>query len=255
VVWAQRAELSGEPFPSARAAGRELPRLVIDLDASVVVCHSEKELAAPTFKKTFGFHPMLAFCDNTGALVAWSLLRQRLGRLGWVGVTVAAVGAGLIAADASGADDSGHVLAGVVVALVAATAVAGEGIVATWAMAGLDTTTVMAVRELLSAAMFGLVLLAVPGGVATAGTMIAETGLALPIVVAGMVGRWLLVCDLVPLDPQDRCRPGDGLEHLLRDVGSAVRVEPAPDACDPARDRRMCCGDRRGRRHHPFRRH
>ena len=45
-----------------------------------------------------------------GALLAWSLLRQRLGRLGWVGVTVAAAGAGLIAADASGADDSGHVL-------------------------------------------------------------------------------------------------------------------------------------------------
>jgi drug/metabolite transporter (DMT)-like permease len=125
-----------------------------------------------------------------GALLAWSLLRQRLGRRGWVGVTVAAVGAGLIAVDASGADDSGHVLVGVAVALVAATAVAGEGIVATWAMAGLDTTTVMAVRELLSAAMFGLVLLAVPGGVATAGMMIADTGLAVPIVVAGMVGGY-----------------------------------------------------------------
>jgi len=49
VVWAQRAELSGEPFPPARAAGRELPGLVVDLDASIVVCHSEKELAAPTF--------------------------------------------------------------------------------------------------------------------------------------------------------------------------------------------------------------
>jgi drug/metabolite transporter (DMT)-like permease len=125
-----------------------------------------------------------------GALLVWPLLSQRLGRLGWVGVTVAAVGAGLIAADASGADDSGHVLAAVVVALVAATAVAGEGIVATWAMAGLDTTTVRAARELLSAAMFGLILLAVPGGVATAGTMIAETALAVPIVVAGMVGGY-----------------------------------------------------------------
>ncbi|MDT7617190.1 MAG: hypothetical protein QOF00_4637 [Pseudonocardiales bacterium] len=64
VVWAQRAELSGVPFPPARAAGRDLPGPVIDLDASVVVCHSEKECAAPTFKKTFGLHPMLAFCDN-----------------------------------------------------------------------------------------------------------------------------------------------------------------------------------------------
>ena len=57
VVWAQRAELSGEPFPPARAAGRVLPGLVIDLDASIVVCHSEKEQAAPTFKKTFGYPP------------------------------------------------------------------------------------------------------------------------------------------------------------------------------------------------------
>src|SRR4051794_35908372 len=47
-----------------------------------------------------------------GALLAWSLLRQRLGRLGWVGVTVAAVGAGLIAAGAGGAGARGPGLAG-----------------------------------------------------------------------------------------------------------------------------------------------
>ena len=75
VVWAQRAELSGQMFPSARAAGRVLPGLVIDLDASVVVCHSEKEQAAPTFKRTFGYHPMLAFCDNTGEFLAATLRR------------------------------------------------------------------------------------------------------------------------------------------------------------------------------------
>jgi hypothetical protein len=51
VLWAQRAELTSEPFPPARAAGRELPGLVIDLDASIVVCHSEKEQAAPTFSR------------------------------------------------------------------------------------------------------------------------------------------------------------------------------------------------------------
>jgi hypothetical protein len=79
VVWAQRAELSGEPFPAARAAGRVLPGLVIDLDASVVVCHSEKEQAAPTFKKTFGYHPMLAFCDNTGEFLAAALRRGNAG--------------------------------------------------------------------------------------------------------------------------------------------------------------------------------
>ena len=39
VVWAQRAELTGSPFPPAMSAGRVLPGLVIDLDASIVVCH------------------------------------------------------------------------------------------------------------------------------------------------------------------------------------------------------------------------
>jgi Transposase DDE domain group 1 len=79
VVWAQRAELTGQPFPPARAAGRVLPGLVIDLDASIVVCHSEKEHAAPTFKKTFGYHPMLAFCDNTGEFLAAVLRRGNAG--------------------------------------------------------------------------------------------------------------------------------------------------------------------------------
>ena len=36
----------------------------MDLDATVVVAHSEKGSAAPTFKRTFGFHPLLAFVDH-----------------------------------------------------------------------------------------------------------------------------------------------------------------------------------------------
>jgi hypothetical protein len=79
VVWAQRAELCGKPFPPACAAGRELPGLVIDLDASIVVCHSEKEQAAATFKRTFGYHPLLAFCDNTGEFLAAQLRKGNAG--------------------------------------------------------------------------------------------------------------------------------------------------------------------------------
>jgi hypothetical protein len=52
---------------------------VLDLDASIVVCHSEKEQAAPTFKRTFGYHPMLAFCDNTGEFLAGQLRRGNAG--------------------------------------------------------------------------------------------------------------------------------------------------------------------------------
>lgn len=38
--------------------------LVIDLDATLLDAHSEKEKAAPTFKKGFGHHPLCAFIDH-----------------------------------------------------------------------------------------------------------------------------------------------------------------------------------------------
>lgn len=38
--------------------------VVVDLDATIVLAHSEKEGATPTFKRTFGFHPLLAFVDH-----------------------------------------------------------------------------------------------------------------------------------------------------------------------------------------------
>ncbi|WP_433522273.1 IS1380 family transposase [Nocardia pseudovaccinii] len=38
--------------------------LVIDLDASLVDAHSDKERAAPTFKCGYGFHPLNAFIDH-----------------------------------------------------------------------------------------------------------------------------------------------------------------------------------------------
>jgi hypothetical protein len=36
----------------------------VDIDATIVLAHSEKEKAAPTWKKTFGFHPLAAFADH-----------------------------------------------------------------------------------------------------------------------------------------------------------------------------------------------
>ena len=38
--------------------------LVIDIDATLVTSHSEKESAAPTFKRGFGFHQLWAFVDH-----------------------------------------------------------------------------------------------------------------------------------------------------------------------------------------------
>ncbi|MEV8478925.1 IS1380 family transposase [Streptomyces sp. NPDC051173] len=72
VAWTQAAE-TGEGIPAARADGRELPGLVLDLDATLVTCHSEKEQAAPTYKGGFGFHPLLCFLANTGEAVSGRL--------------------------------------------------------------------------------------------------------------------------------------------------------------------------------------
>jgi drug/metabolite transporter (DMT)-like permease len=108
-------------------------------------------------------------------------------------VTITVVGTTLIAVDASGSDNSVHVFVGVGVALAAAAAVALEGIVATRAMVGLDTNTVMAVQKLLSAIMFGFVLLVIPGGIGTVGSVMASTGLIVPIVCAGMIAGYSYV--------------------------------------------------------------
>ena len=54
--------LAGDHAPGAGATAAD--PLVIDLDASLVTSHSEKEFARPTFKKGFGFHPLLAFVDH-----------------------------------------------------------------------------------------------------------------------------------------------------------------------------------------------
>jgi Transposase DDE domain group 1 len=49
----------------AAGAGPELTDgLVIDIDATISIAHSEKENAAKTWKKTFGFHPLLAYLDR-----------------------------------------------------------------------------------------------------------------------------------------------------------------------------------------------
>jgi hypothetical protein len=46
------------------APGGDGSLIAVDLDATIVTAHSEKEKAAPTWKKTFGFHPLAAFADH-----------------------------------------------------------------------------------------------------------------------------------------------------------------------------------------------
>jgi Transposase DDE domain group 1 len=52
-------ELAGDAAPGATGS-----LVTVDLDATIVTEYSEKEQASPTWKKTFGFHPMAAFADH-----------------------------------------------------------------------------------------------------------------------------------------------------------------------------------------------
>ena len=57
-----------------RPVGRDWPGLVLDVDATVVECHSDKKSAAAHFKGGFGFHPICVWLDNTNEALA-GLLR------------------------------------------------------------------------------------------------------------------------------------------------------------------------------------
>jgi len=72
-VWAQLAARP-EGVPASKVAGTDLGEtVVLDVDATIVIAHSEKEQASPTFKKTFGFHPVGVWCDNTTEFLAAKL--------------------------------------------------------------------------------------------------------------------------------------------------------------------------------------
>ncbi len=59
----------------AAGAGPDLSsELCLDIDASIVIAHSEKEDAAPTWKHTFGFHPILCFLDRPETVSAGEAL-------------------------------------------------------------------------------------------------------------------------------------------------------------------------------------
>ena len=78
-VWSLIAKRHGA-IPPSRVADRDLGKtIVIRMDASLVIAHSDKELAAGTFKGSWGHHPLMAWCDNTGESLA---LKLRTGSAG-----------------------------------------------------------------------------------------------------------------------------------------------------------------------------
>jgi len=57
-AWARRRPLAGKP--GTRVGGQ----VIVDLDATLVTAHSDKEHAEPTFKRGYGFHPMCSSIDH-----------------------------------------------------------------------------------------------------------------------------------------------------------------------------------------------
>ncbi len=58
----------------AWGAGARPERITLDIDATILTAHSEKEEAAGTYKHGFGFHPLLCYLDESGEALA-GLLR------------------------------------------------------------------------------------------------------------------------------------------------------------------------------------
>jgi hypothetical protein len=76
-VW----DLAGTDAPDHGATVSD--PLIIDLDATLITAHSEKELAAATFKRGYGHHPLGAWVDHgpggTGEFVAMLLRKGNAG--------------------------------------------------------------------------------------------------------------------------------------------------------------------------------
>lgn len=65
-IAAARAEARAQAW----RAGADPGFYVLDFDATLLNSHSEKQGAAPTYKRGFGFHPLLCYLDATGEALA-----------------------------------------------------------------------------------------------------------------------------------------------------------------------------------------
>ena len=72
-AWTARGELTSSELPGSRAAGKTISEVVIDLDATLVTAHSDKEDARGNFKGGFGHHPPGAWLDKTNEALAMLL--------------------------------------------------------------------------------------------------------------------------------------------------------------------------------------
>jgi hypothetical protein len=72
-LWEQVLARHGT-LPPSSVSDADLGRtVVVRLDATLVIAHSDKEQASATFKHTWGLHPLTAWCDNTREFLAGKL--------------------------------------------------------------------------------------------------------------------------------------------------------------------------------------
>lgn len=57
----------------AAGAGPVADELIVDIDSTIIRTKSDKQDAAPTYKRTFGHHPLLAICAETDEVLAGML--------------------------------------------------------------------------------------------------------------------------------------------------------------------------------------
>jgi hypothetical protein len=72
-VAAAIAQARAKARAAAWAAGMDPGYYVIDIDGTLVTAHSEKEGAAPTYKRGYGFYPLVASLDVTKETLAGKL--------------------------------------------------------------------------------------------------------------------------------------------------------------------------------------
>jgi hypothetical protein len=66
-----RAKAQLAKLPESQVADTTLgATVVLDVDATLVTAHSEKQFAAGTFTGGFGYHLSAAWCDNTQEMLA-----------------------------------------------------------------------------------------------------------------------------------------------------------------------------------------
>lgn len=80
LIWARLAARP-QGFPWVQVAGHAWDGwIVLDIDATLVECHSDKQGAAPTYKKhIYGLHPLVVTVANTGEILAIYLRKGNAG--------------------------------------------------------------------------------------------------------------------------------------------------------------------------------